>query len=83
MVGLPIAENTRGWISEGPGPISWRCGGWKDLIFLVEVDLLEGHRLVLHRGIGDEASASEPPVASIVCEIEQATRPSGATARRW
>src|SRR5258708_9055440 len=36
MAGWLIVVSTRGWISVGPGPISVRCGGWNDVIFLVE-----------------------------------------------
>jgi hypothetical protein len=28
-----MAASTRGLISEGPGPIKVRCGGWKEVIF--------------------------------------------------
>ena len=30
MAGKLIAAITRGLISDGPGPISVRCGGWKE-----------------------------------------------------
>ena len=30
MAGWLMVVSTRGWISVGPGPISVRCGGWKD-----------------------------------------------------
>ena len=29
-----MVVSTRGWISVGPGPISVRCGGWKELMRL-------------------------------------------------
>ena len=30
IAGWLMVVSTRGWISVGPGPISVRCGGWKD-----------------------------------------------------
>src|SRR3954465_14174949 len=30
MAGWLMVVSTRGWISVGPGPMSVRCGGWKD-----------------------------------------------------
>ena len=40
MAGWLIVVSTRGWISVGPGPMSVRCGGWKDVIFLVAASCL-------------------------------------------
>ena len=34
MAGTDMAASTRGLISDGPGPISVRCGGWNEEIFL-------------------------------------------------
>lgn len=31
MVGRAMAASTRGWTSDGPGPMSVRTGGWKDV----------------------------------------------------
>jgi len=30
MVGRAMAASTRGWTSDGPGPISMRRGGWNE-----------------------------------------------------
>jgi hypothetical protein len=39
MVGRLMAASTRGFTSEGPGPIRVRTGGWKDLKDMVSPEV--------------------------------------------